>query len=279
VTSPGRTLRSLALLLALLAGLPGCALLSAAFDPPKLHFDSWAPENLDLEGVTIALKYRVENPNSAGFRLSKVNWALDLDGRPAAKGDMPAGLQVPARGVAPLTIPVRLRWRDLPDIARLVGREEVAFKVAGNAAVASPVGDVNLPFSKEGRLPVPKPPGVAIENVRIKDLSPTNLSLDLQLRVTNQNRFPLPVGALAWGLRLGGDDVAKGNGHPLAAVPPGGSAKVTVPVRLSLVAAADAIQRLLRGGEVPVAVDGQAEFGGMRFPFEDQSSVEKQPAR
>jgi LEA14-like dessication related protein len=272
------TLRTLAAALLALA-LSGCALLrslaGAAFDPPRLTYESWSAEDVGLDGVTVLLKYRVENPNAQGFRLSKVAWALDLDGKPAAKGDMPSGLSVPAKGAAPLALPVRIRWRDLPDVAALLLRDEVGFKVSGSAALASPIGDVDLPFSREGRLKVPKAPGIAVDGIRIRELTLTRLALDLRLRLTNSNAFPLPVGALAYGLRLGGEELGAGQGHPLAAVPPGGTATVTVPVRLSLAGASGAVRRLLDGGGAPLEVDGKAEFEGMQFPFEAEKPIER----
>ena len=266
-----RPVRFLAVVL--LAALPGCALLGdlahAAFEPPKLDFVSWAPEALDAEGVTVALHYKVTNPNAHGFSLSRVTWALDLEGKPALKGDMPAGLSIPANGSAPLVVPVRVRWRDVPDVVQLVAtRREVAFSVRGSAAVSTPVGDLEVPFSREGRLEIPRLPTFAIEGLRVRELSATGVALDLRLRIGNSNRFPLPVGALAYGLRLDGSEVASGRARPDAAVPAGGSATVTIPIHLSLAGAGAALQRLLVGGDVPVEVRGSADFGGLELPFE-----------
>jgi LEA14-like dessication related protein len=187
---------------------------------------------------------------------------------------MPAGLAVPAKGTAPVTFPVRVRWRDVPDLLRLVAtREDVAFKVSGNAAVDGPLGEVDVPFSREGRFDLPRVPVVRLDGVRVRELSLTNVSLDLRLQITNGNKFALPVGALAYGLRLGGEDVASGAGHPLAMVPPGGSAAVSIPIRLSLAAAGGAIRRLLEGGALPAEVKGQADFGDLEFPFDAEGTA------
>jgi LEA14-like dessication related protein len=257
----------------------GCAALGqlarSAFDPPKLEFVDWSARALDAEGVTIGLQYKLTNPNSQGFRLSRVGWALDLEGKPAAKGDMPTGLTVPANGSAPLELPVRVRWRDVPDLVKLLvsPKGDVGFKVTGVAALAGPLGDVELPFSREGRVDLPRVPGFGIEGIRVRELSLTNVSLDLRLRVSNANKFPLPVGALAYGLRLGGEPVASGDGKPLAAVPPGGEATVTIPVRLSLASAGGAIRRLLQGESLPAELDGTAEFGDLQFPFSAEGAA------
>jgi LEA14-like dessication related protein len=272
--------RAAAWLLALLAvSVAGCSLLGklarSAFDPPTLEFVDWSAQGLDAEGVTIALQYKLTNPNAQGFKLARVGWALDLEGKPAAKGDMPSGLEVPASGSAPLEVPVRVRWRDVPDLVKLLlsPKGDVGFKISGTAAVAGPLGDVELPFSREGRVDLPRAPGIGLEGIRVRELSLGNVSLDLKLRISNANRFPLPVGALAYGLRLGGDPVASGDGKPLAAVPPGGVATVTIPVRLSFLSAADAIRRLLQGESLPAEVKGTADFGDLEFPFAAEGQV------
>ena len=266
-------LHRLAPLLLVLAFLPGCSLLgqlaASAFDPPKLEYVSWSAEALDADGVTIALHYRLTNPNAQGFRLSRVGWALDLEGKPAVKGDMSSGITVPAKGTAPLDVPVRLRWRDVPDLVQTVAtKRDVAFLVKGSVAVATPLGDVDVPFSRDGRIEIPRAPGFQLDGVRVRELSATNVSIDVRLKVANGNRFPLPVGALTYGLRLDGNEVASGAGQPVVAVPPGGTATVTIPVRLSLLGAGAAIQRLVTGGDVPVQVKGTAGFGDLAFPFQ-----------
>ena len=114
---------------------------------------------------------------------------------------MPAGLTVPAKGTAPVTFPVRVRWRDVPDLLKLVAtREDVGFKVTGNAAVDGPLGEFDVPFSREGRFDLPRVPGCsstasASASCRSRTSRSTSGS-----EITNGNTFALPVGALAYGL-------------------------------------------------------------------------------
>jgi LEA14-like dessication related protein len=107
---------------------------------------------IDLEGFTLGLSWNVDNPNSFPFRLSRLGWALELDGQHAARGDTVKAIEVPAAGAAAVAIPVRLRWADLPGLMRLAtNRDELGFKVSGVAAVASTFGDIDVPFSRTGK--------------------------------------------------------------------------------------------------------------------------------
>ena len=147
------------LLLAVLAS--GCAALGAAakavVEPPNVAFETLSLDALDLDGVTLGLHWNVDNPNRFPFRLSRLGWALELDGRHAARGDTTKAIDVPAAGAASVEIPVRLRWADLPGLLQLALRaEELPFKVSGVAAVGSSFGDIDVPFSREGKLAVPR---------------------------------------------------------------------------------------------------------------------------
>jgi LEA14-like dessication related protein len=145
---------------AALLALGGCAsarsLLETGFQRPALVYESWSAEQLDLDGVTLALHYRLENPNGFGLDLRRLGYRLEVEGHQVVQGDLPAGLQIRPRGTTPLPIPVRLRWRDVPGFAELLlTRVDVAYRLSGDVGVGSPLGIVDLPFAHSARVPLP----------------------------------------------------------------------------------------------------------------------------
>lgn len=273
---PSALPRAAAAALAAVLALSGCAavrdLAAGAFDRPTLTFESWAARDLDLDGVTILLRYRVDNPNGFGLDLAELGYALEVEGRPIASGDLPAGLQLRARAASPLDVPVRLRWREVPGLARvLVSQRDVAYRVSGRAGVRSPIGVLTLPFEHAARVALPRVPSVRLEGVALREASFSQVSLDLKLRVGNANAFPLPVGALTYGLRVGDREVVSGASHPLVAVPAGGDAVVSIPVRISTAQAAGSVRELTRGAEVRLR--GVAGFGGLDVPLDASSKA------
>src|SRR5690242_2943672 len=102
-------MRKIALALPLL-WLAGCAGLSefaaSAVQKPKLTFRSVALSSLDLEGATLAFTYDLENPNGFGVRLARVGYSVDVEGTRVASGELPGGLEIKAKGTAPVTFPV-----------------------------------------------------------------------------------------------------------------------------------------------------------------------------
>ena len=147
---------------ALLLASGGCSFLRAAtgigLQRPTLTFESWAPEQLDLDGVTIALHYRLDNPNDFGLDLRRLDYRLEVEGQQVAEGQLPAGIQLRAGGATPVSFPVRLRWRDIPNfLDLLVTRSELNYRVTGNAGVGSELGTVNLPFEHRDLVAIPRP--------------------------------------------------------------------------------------------------------------------------
>jgi LEA14-like dessication related protein len=153
----------------------------------------------------------------------------------------------------------------------LLTKREVAYRISGEAGVGSPIGTIGLPFDHADRVAVPRLPSFSIESITVKDASLAQLALDVRLRVENGNAFPLPVGALMYGLRVGEQDLVSGGTHPLAAVPPRGRATITVPIRVSLVGAAAGVREALRGAEIRLR--GLADFGAIEVPLDEPGRV------
>ncbi len=251
----------------------GCAglrdLASHAFERPRLSFQSASVEALDLEGVTVSLHYRVENPNAVGLSLAKVAYRLDVEGRHVVSGDLPGGIRLPARGAAPLVVPVRVRFADVPAfVENLLGKEELAWRVSGSVGVDSPIGLLELPYDHAGRAPVPRPPRVAVESARVAPAGLGRVGLDLRLRVTNQNGFAIPAGTLEYGLEVAGAPLAGGRTQALAPLAPRGSALLEVPLRLDVLGAGSALSRALAGQPLDLVLRGSAGYGSLRIPVE-----------
>ncbi len=252
--------------------LAGCAtvrdLAASAFQRPTLTFESASIEGLDLEGVTVVLHYRLENPNGVGLRLSRLGYALDVEDRRIVSGSLPGGLDIPSRGKVPLPVAVRVHFAELPGLAgAMASKEEVAYRITGDAGVDTPIGTLDLPFQHSGSVPVPRLPGFSIESARIVG-GPLSPGIALRLRVSNRNAFALPEARIECRVEVAGRPVAQAATATLAPVPAKGSAGVELPVRVDLAAAGSALAAALQGGSVEVAIRGDAGFAAVRVPLD-----------
>lgn len=275
-------MRKLALAVLLGALAAGCAglkdLARSAFQEPKLTYRSAKLQSLDLEGATVAFLFDLSNPNAIGLNLARASWAIEVDGTRVAAGDLPAGLAIPANGTAPLSFPVRVRFRDVPGIVSLIGsgKDELPYRLSGSLGVRTPIGILDLPLSHSDRLHLPRLPHFAVEGLAVRSVSFSSIGLAVRLRVKNPNGFPLPPGAIDYALGIGGSRVARAEGARIEAVPGGASAIVEIPVRVDLASAGRAASDLVKGGDVDVQLTGKADVAGLPLPLDLRARV---PAR
>jgi LEA14-like dessication related protein len=258
------------------AGLSDLA--RSAFERPRLSFRSAGIDALDLEGATVGLRFDLENPNGFGLDLARVGWGVEVEGTRIATGDMPGGLAIPAKGTAPLTIPVRIRFQDVPGIVSLLtsGRDAIGYKVGGSVGVRTPIGVVDLPLEHADRLDLPGLPRFALDGLSVRSASFRDVALDVKLRVTNPNAFAIPAGRLDYALSLAGAQVARAEDAALATVAGKGSAVVSIPVRIDLARAGQAATDLVRGAPVRVGLAGTADVAGIPLPLSLEATL---PAR
>jgi LEA14-like dessication related protein len=270
------SLAAAAALLAACAGLEEFA--ASAVRRPNLVFRSVSVEALDLEGATLAFTWDLENPNGFGVDLAQVRWSIDVEGMRVASGDLPGGVQVKANATAPVAFPVRVRFQDVPGIARLLGggKDAVRYRLAATVGVRTPVGILELPVSHEDRLALPSLPRFSLEGISVRSLGFSEIALEVRLRVRNPNGFALPLGKLDAAVAVGGAPVARAAGIDVAPVPGAASEVVSIPVRLDVASAGRAAADLARGGEVHVGLSGQATVAGIPVPLELSGKV---PAR
>ncbi len=266
-------MRALVAMLGAVAVLTGCAeverLAAAAIDPPKLTFKAVNVRAFDLEGVTLGFDFDAENRNSYELQVARVTYGIEIEGTRVLTGDAPGGLKLPAQKKVPLTFTARVRFRDVPGIASLAGkRDEIHYRLAGSVGVDTPVGILEVPVSHTDTLALPRMPRFSIDGLSIRSLSLTRLGIDVRIKISNPNAFPLPAGRLDAALSLGPARVARIENRILKAVTSNGTTVVAIPIDLDFAEAGRAAQALARGAEVQVGLKGEADLAGAKLPVD-----------
>ncbi len=252
--------------------LSACAelqrLTDLAFASPSLELERATIAALDLDGATIRLDLTLKNPNDVALEVAQASWRLEVEEAEAGAGKLPRGLAIPSRGTAPFAVEVRLRWAD---VARVVEqarqREQLAYRISGTVGVQTPAGVVALAFRHAGQLPVPRLPGLRLAGASVELASLTELDLQLALEVENANAFVLPGATLGYELLVNGVVVATGREARLAPLPAHGEARLTLPLRLSLLGVGRAAASL-HGGSGELCLRGSVRAGGLERPVD-----------
>ena len=149
---------NVAVLAALVVSGTGCASLQrmavANIQAPTVALTAIGVEGIDLDGVTLLVRLRVDNPNPVALALRTLSYKLELEEEQVFQGVLPEGLELAARGPTPVELPVRLRWLDLPRVARaFMSRPEVGCRVSGTAGIGTAFGTLSVPFQHTERIP------------------------------------------------------------------------------------------------------------------------------
>lgn len=282
-------LYSLGLLLAaaLLLATAGCALLeeAAGVQRPSVSLETTRIQALDLDRVDLGLGFDVRNPNSVGVRMDRLDYRLELAGRPVAEGERREGLTIAAAGATRAELPLSLRWSELADVYRSL-RSGAApdYRLEMGFWFDVPVlGPVRVPLVQDGRFPRLQRPRVELAGLERTGFTARGVDLALNLRLENPNDFPLDLDRFQGSLSLGGGRLVEVRDGPRLAVPEGGSETWRVPLRVSFLEAGRALEGVLRGGgSLDYELDGSFAFSapghewldaGVQVPFDERGRV------
>ena len=260
------------LLLVLAAVATSCATLgqlaSGAFQKPTLAYKSAALADVSLSGATLNVVTTVNNPNGVGLSLADLDYRLSIDGHPVATGHPPEGLQIPAHGSADVTLPASFRFADLGQaVATVLARGSAGYKTEGTVGLNTPIGVVRLPLSHEGTFELPDMPGIALGTPRVTAVAIDHATIELPVTLTAKGSYPVPVQALEAAVSIGGTRVGEVSAKDLGTLEPGKPRTVSLPLTIPFSGAFTAAQAIVKGGTVPIALDGQLQSGPAPVPF------------
>ena len=270
---------------ALAAALAGCSHARPNPAPlpvelPLVGLEAGRVEGLGFLGANLAFRVRIENPNPTPLAISRVEYALDLEGRRIAQGTEPGDLALPAAtaegpGTASVELPVQVRYASVPGVASLLALDRAAaYALSGSVVFLTPAGEVRVPMSASGSFAVLRAPRFEVEKVVLRSASVREVALELRLAVMSPNPFDMPPGRIGCGLHLSGEEVVRADAVFPAPIAAGSTATAVVPIKLSPMKAGKAGAKLLVPfTSVDATVKGEAVFGGVPVPLDLPASI------
>ncbi|MDP8255675.1 MAG: LEA type 2 family protein [Candidatus Alcyoniella australis] len=234
-----------------LVTLGGCAFRSPSADVQDVELDSVGFERIDTTFVV-----QVNNPNSYGLRADGLDYELSVNGRGLADGELRQRIEVAARDRVELRLPVTF---DVPAALAIIendtDRDELPYVLTGGITFSTPLGDLRVPFKREGELPLIRPPQVRLEDVRVRKLDLSGARLELRLRIDNPNNFDLKIQRLSWKVGLEGSRLFSGRRLKGRIIPAKGRAVVELELKVGLDELGRALERTLQRGDVRYDLD------------------------
>lgn len=260
--------RSILVLLALsLLTFTGCATLQKLFKKPRVTFKTARLSNASLSDATVDVVYSVDNPNTFGLSLAKVDYAFFVEGKQVVAGSPRKGLELKPRGSSELVFPANVKFADIvPVVETFLNKDVATFKAQGSLGIETPIGVISFPLEQEGTFEIPKIPNVQFEAPRISNISLTGATVEFPLNITNRNSFPLPVARIAGDLKVAGASVGSLSTPDLGMLDGKGTRQVTLPLTINFARAASAATAL-RGGNAQVTWSANVTSGSQNLPL------------
>jgi len=120
---------------------------------PQLSLKNVKMQKLSLSGVDLKLLVGLKNPNLFGFNVGKLDYKLDLAGKPFASGITGKLLDVPAKGDGVIELPISISSAGvLGSLYSALSGQSIAAALQGTAELNTQHGTVPLPFNTQSTL-------------------------------------------------------------------------------------------------------------------------------
>jgi LEA14-like dessication related protein len=256
--------------MALFLMLPACGYLR--LEQPKVQAGAVNVARLDFEKADLVVDLDVSNPNPSTLVIAGYTYDLQIESHPFLQGASDTEFELKPKAVTRLHVPVSVKFAELLDrLKALKGKADAAYALAVTLAVKTPVAEIPLSFTKEGRVPVLSVPQVRLRGVRLGATSAEGMSLEALVEVSDPGPS-VTLAGFSYALSLNGVPLAAGSDDKPAPTPDGHGHLLRLPIPLDASKARVILGALLVGDAAPMfTIAGKVSFaspyGTITLPF------------
>jgi LEA14-like dessication related protein len=147
-----------------------CSGIGDNFKQPDIQLDHVVVRGVGLSGGNLDLVVTVQNPNN--FRLEGTRLTLGFDVEGSHLGDITYDddFGVTENGTTTLTLPLQFGWAGVGSAVRAaLSYGDLPYEMKGQARLKTPWGSREIPFTREGRVPLTRSAG----NIAIPGTGPS----------------------------------------------------------------------------------------------------------
>lgn len=184
---------------------------------------------IDLQGVNLAFDVDVQNNYPLAIRTPQFTYGLDVQGAELFRSEEEVKVNIPAREVGTMTLPVRVTYADLIKLGRgLANASEVDYTLKGTLLIPFVGKSFELPLSHRGKFPVFRLP--KFEDVRLSfpEVSFSRAKVVVTAKVTNPNVFGLGIEGLGYEVKAGEIEIGGLKAATGGDIKPGQSGEVSL---------------------------------------------------
>jgi LEA14-like dessication related protein len=143
------------LLLGLLTTIGACSVIGDIFKEPNVQLDRVVVRSVGVSGGNLDLIVKVDNPNSFTLHGTKLEVGFDVEGQHLGSIAYDEDFSVTENGTTTVTLPLTFGWAGVGSAVRTVlGSGDLPYRMKGQLALKTPWGGKEVPFTREGRVPL-----------------------------------------------------------------------------------------------------------------------------
>lgn len=259
--------------IAVSAGLQCASLAKKIFDPPQIGVDRVEIRSVALTGAELVVHVKINNPNSVGATLNRLEYTLDVDGERLVRGQKEDKTTIAANELSIVALPLSVSYAGMRSgIAGALTKKALPFSFTGKVVIDSPVGDLSFDIAEKGEIPVPDRPRFELTKIALAELGVTSATLMLHIKVTNNHDFELDIRRFRYEFSLQDNLVSASDVTVERLVGQDKSMAVVLPVTLKLLGLKKGVVDMLRSGQLRYAMkfhlDLNTRFGPVTVPYE-----------
>jgi LEA14-like dessication related protein len=272
----------------ILIALSGCAellnlLKMSSVKKPTAAITDTKINGLSFSKVDLLFDVKIDNPNNVAIDLAGMDYDLKINNKALVTGNQKEPLSIMAMGNSNVQIPVSINYNDLYQAIRsLSNQDKSEYSFSGGLSFNLPVlGNVRIPISASGTIPLLKLPKVKVNKIALKSYSWSSASLELDMEIINNAGINLNLDKLNYGLNIAGNSWVDGTIADKISLNPNTEKTVKVPFKLNFVEMGRSLYDIVVGdAELNYSLEGSADvmldhplFKKETIEFEDLSKI------
>ena len=251
---------------------------------PAVHVSSAKLSGLSFDQADLLFDIEISNPNSIGISLAGFDYDLELNSVSFLKGDQKKKLEIRAKDVVTVQLPLSLSYRNIYETYQSLKTEDrVAYALKTGLSFDLPLlGVVRVPVSTSGNIPMPKLPSISLKSINLEKLSLTSADFNALVEIGNPNSWSLLVNTLQYGLTINGKQWMDGTTTKGISLDPKRETSLHIPFSLNFMEIGSSVYRVITNGKgLDYKFTGKADLssslemlGEFQLPFNMSGKID-----
>lgn len=273
-----RFLRLLPIVLSIIL-LQQCASFKrSVFVNPKVSIESVKVEDFGFNGAKLLVTVAIDNPNRVGIKLSHLKYSVSVEDTKLLDGEKTERIPIAAKEISRITFPVTVQYAGLKEgVKSVFGRKLLKYDLAVETGLVTPIGDLKFDINRNDEIPIPRFPAFHVEKIDISEMGLTSATLNLKVRIDNNEDIVLDIKEFRYFLALSGEEVASGNFSMDRQLNAQKAFAFTIPVNIKLLNLRKSVATMLKSDTIDYEIDFllklESTYGPFEMPFHEKARM------